>query len=284
MRGVNFFTHSNALESLAFFIGQNVMKKLIEVSKNVIGNSEVNAVSARDIHKFVGSKQDFSHWIKSRLKQLGALQGVDFIDDKIIVKGINNLDVVKSIEYYVTIDIAKHLGMMERNENGYKIRQYFIDIEKNETVKALPSMSEAANAAVIFAEAMRLPDSGKLMLFETVNKSYGSPMTLPSYAIDSGTQVSGSSRATFSVTHLLKEHEANISPIAFNKLLEEDGLIVTLSRESFNKGKAVVKPYKSVTEKGLAYGKNVTSPQNPRETQPHWFGDSFSELLNELGL
>lgn len=259
------------------------MKKLIEVRKNVIGNSEVSAVSARELYLGLGlAVQHWSAWSKTNIEQNEFFsQGVDFIKLPIIGNA-NTPNPPK--DYAISIDFAKHISMMAKTAKGHEYRGYFLELEKTETVKAIPSMSEAANAAVIFAEAMRLPDSGKLMLFETVNKSYGSPMTLPSYAIDSGTQVSGSSRATFSVTHLLKEYGANISPIAFNKLLEEDGLIVTLSRESFSKGKAIAKPYKSVTEKGLAYGKNVTSPQNPRETQPHWFSDSFSELLNKLGL
>ncbi|MNL51849.1 hypothetical protein D3C87_1749840 [compost metagenome] len=39
----------------------------------------------------------------------------------------------------------------------------------------------------------------------------------------------------------------------------------------------------SVTEKGLKYGKNLTSPQCPRETQPHWYVDRFLELADLIG-
>ena len=35
----------------------------------------------------------------------------------------------------------------------------------------------------------------------------------------------------------------------------------------------------SVTESGLAYGKNVTNPKNQRETAPHWYEDTFDKLL-----
>jgi hypothetical protein len=88
---------------------------------------------------------------------------------------------------------------------------------------------------------------------------------------------SGSSRATKSLTELLAGKP--LSAVAFNKILEALGYLETLTR---NSTKGATKSYKSVTEKGLPFGKNVTSPQNPRETQPHWFVDSFEELYSSM--
>lgn len=39
---------------------------------------------------------------------------------------------------------------------------------------------------------------------------------------------------------------------------------------------------KSLTVKGCMFGKNITSPANPRETQPHFFESRFPELLKLL--
>ncbi|MNE95408.1 hypothetical protein D3C80_1934900 [compost metagenome] len=39
----------------------------------------------------------------------------------------------------------------------------------------------------------------------------------------------------------------------------------------------------AITDKGLRYGKNLTSPQCPRETQPHWYVDRFPELVELAG-
>jgi phage anti-repressor protein len=71
----------------------------------------------------VESKQEFSSWIKKRLESLGAIDKEDYltIDKKV------NRQILK--EYIVTIDIAKHLAMMERNKKGKEARQYFISIE-----------------------------------------------------------------------------------------------------------------------------------------------------------
>ncbi|EFN7956874.1 DNA-binding protein [Escherichia coli] len=43
-----------------------------------------------------------------------------------------------------------------------------------------------------------------------------------------------------------------------------------------------IKKFWSLTAKGCMFGKNITSPANPRETQPHFFESRFPELLKLL--
>ena len=43
-----------------------------------------------------------------------------------------------------------------------------------------------------------------------------------------------------------------------------------------------IKKFWSLTVKGCMFGKNITSPANPRETQPHFFESRFPELLKLL--
>jgi len=44
------------------------------------------------------------------------------------------------------------------------------------------------------------------------------------------------------------------------------------------------KGYWCVTDKGQAFGKNLTAPQSPRETQLHWYRDRFLDLLTLVGM
>ncbi|MGN8278710.1 Rha family transcriptional regulator, partial [Pseudomonas sp. SMN5] len=85
---------------------------------------------------------------------------------------------------------------------------------------------------------------------------------------------------TKSATALLKDHGIRYAPAAFNRALEARGYLTQLKRKN-SKGEMV--DFWSVTEKGLQYGKNLTSPQCPRETQPHWYVDRFLELAGLVG-
>ncbi|MNG27757.1 hypothetical protein D3C84_1129230 [compost metagenome] len=85
---------------------------------------------------------------------------------------------------------------------------------------------------------------------------------------------------TKSATALLKDHGIRCAPAAFNRALEARGYLTQLKRKN---SKQEMVPFWSITEKGMAFGKNLTSPQSPRETQPHWYVDRFLELAKLVG-
>jgi hypothetical protein len=55
-----------------------------------------------------------------------------------------------------------------------------------------------------------------------------------------------------------------------------------LLEELHRPGKGGTKYFKSLTQAGLRFGKNLINPRNEREVQPHYFEDTFDELLEEL--
>lgn len=114
------------------------MNEIINITTTTINNEEVNAVNARELHDKLGSKRDFSNWIKDRLE--GFAEGEDFTVAKI--GDGKNRGRFAPIDYIVSLDVAKHIAMLERNEQGRKIRQYFIEVEKEfrrKTSKTLPA-------------------------------------------------------------------------------------------------------------------------------------------------
>jgi phage anti-repressor protein len=105
------------------------MKNHFNITNAVINGEEQLAVNARELWTALQSKQEFSKWIKDRLADFE--EGVDYRFDKIVKTGAAGVTGKQLYhEYTLTLDTAKHLAMLERNEIGKKIRQYFIEFEK----------------------------------------------------------------------------------------------------------------------------------------------------------
>lgn len=143
---------------------------------------------------------------------------------------------------------------------------------------------QAVQLADVIATALRVSNSGRLsMVRQAVGMHDPANLPLvPVYAIDAPSDsVAGSSEPTHSASHLLRKHGTTLSAQAFNRLAEAAGYLETLTRQG---SRGQEKQFKSVTQEGLRYGKNVSNPQSPRETQPHWYDSRFEELMTELGI
>lgn len=100
------------------------MRDIINISKQIIGEIEVNSVNGREIYTALEIKQDFSSWMKKQLKVLGLEENVDYIT----LTQKRERQILK--EYIITLDTAKHIAMASRTAKGKEIRNYFIQIEK----------------------------------------------------------------------------------------------------------------------------------------------------------
>ena len=117
------------------------MHELIPLQLQTIDGNAVETVNARELHAFLESKQDFSNWINNRIKQYNFMENQDFIlvlnqQNKVSNKIIENPKNPKNKggrptkEYFLTLDMAKELSMVERTDKGKQARQYFIECEK----------------------------------------------------------------------------------------------------------------------------------------------------------
>ncbi|MDH0718230.1 antA/AntB antirepressor family protein [Acinetobacter junii] len=106
----------------------NIANNPIQFSNVVLGNEQQLGVNARDVHAALEVKTDFSDWMKRRIKQCKFEENYDYM---LILKKEEQVSGAKYLnEYIISIDMAKHLGMMERNNKGHEIRKYFIEQEK----------------------------------------------------------------------------------------------------------------------------------------------------------
>ena len=106
------------------------MKDLIPINTDENGS---RTVDARDLHRFVESKRQFSNWIQHKIETFGFVQDADYIKLNIYVKSESK----PKTEYHLSIDMSKELSMLEGNEKGKQARQYFIRKEKQANQQAL---------------------------------------------------------------------------------------------------------------------------------------------------
>ena len=125
------------------------------------------------------------------------------------------------------------------------------------------------------------PSSQMMMLSKIAQQNGLDAGFLPGYAVDAAPgSMDGSSMPTKALSALLREHGVALSASAFNQVLKAHGYLKRLTRKNSH-GSEVA--FWSITDMGLQYGKNLTSPSCPRETQPHWYTERFVELVKRVG-
>lgn len=136
------------------------MNELIKITYN----NDRPAVSARDLHDFLEVKTAYKDWFP-RMCEYGFTEGEDFCS--FLSESTGGRPAQDAV---LTIDMAKELCMIQRNEKGKQARQYFLQIEKDwnspekvmaralqiagDKLKRLENKVEADVPKVLFADAV----------------------------------------------------------------------------------------------------------------------------------
>lgn len=244
-------------------------------------NNGKRAVNARDLYLFLGyDKSQWARWYTTNIINNDfAEEGIDYQT----FDTMSNGNATK--EFALSIDFAKELSMLARNERGKQARKYFIACEDKlkeavtkgyvTTSTANPqqqlTMKDKMQAASWAAKFLNLNDASKLLMAQQILAPTG--LILPEYTNSKG--------FLLSADKLLKSNGVNMNSHKFNLMLQEKGYVTYRERPSKSKG---TKRFPVLTAKGLKYGENQVHPKNQAETQIRYYEDKFPELLKELGL
>lgn len=86
----------------------------------------IQAVLGRDLHRFLQVKTRYNDWFQ-RMAEYGFEQGKEFYS--ILSKNPDQHGRPQQ-DHVITLDMAKHIAMIQRSPQGMQARQYFIDVEK----------------------------------------------------------------------------------------------------------------------------------------------------------
>lgn len=100
-------------------------QQLIPIKEN--DNGEI-AVSGRMLHEFLEIKTPYTKWF-GRMIEYGFTENIDFVavGQKCPIANGGYQEV---LDHDMTLNMAKEIAMIQRNEKGKQARQYFIAIEK----------------------------------------------------------------------------------------------------------------------------------------------------------
>ena len=120
------------------------MNELIKVDYS----TDRPTVSARELHEFLEVNSEYSHWFK-RMCEYGFSEGQDF--SPFLTESTGGRP---AQDAQLTIDMAKEICMIQRNEKGKQARQYFIQLEKdwNSPEKIMARALQIANNKLRFLE------------------------------------------------------------------------------------------------------------------------------------
>lgn len=120
----------------------------IPVTPGHLNGQPVQLVDARQLHQFLAVGRDFSTWIKGRIEKYGFEAGTDFvvIDSPKWWNQSGRGGDRRSIDYFLTLDMAKELAMVERTPRGRQARRYFIECERQ--LRQLQQLVSASASAL----------------------------------------------------------------------------------------------------------------------------------------
>ena len=147
------------------------MNELINVTLN---DNHEPVVSGRQLHETLGVNSNYTTWF-DRMTDYGFTENQDYI----LLSNFGNQTGRgghNKVDHVIKLDMAKEIAMIQRTERGKRVRQYFIQIEKdfNSPEKIMARALLMADKKVHRLEAQIEADKPKVLFADAVSASHTS--------------------------------------------------------------------------------------------------------------
>lgn len=271
---------------LAFQTVEKPMSQLLVIDGVSVRRDIDGRYCLNDLHRAAGGEKRHqpSNWAslsqtQELIAEISSAPEITGADPIATIAGGNNQGtfVCKELvySYAMWISPAFHLKVIRTFDKVVSSREPALSV-------AADKMQAGVILLGFMQKSLNLSNSSVLGACQKLQEAVGLPNLAPQYAIDAPVDaVDGSSRPTQSLSALLKTHKIAMTGAQAYQQLAKLGVVEQKERRS-RSGSNGVKRFWALTAKGCMYGKNITSPANPRETQPHFFESRFADLLRLL--
>ncbi|MFC5920879.1 antA/AntB antirepressor family protein [Neisseria weixii] len=158
--------------------------QLIPTISGQIDGQTQPLVDARQLHEFLRVGRDFTTWIKGRISKYGFAENVDFSRSPVLGSGKNqglSFGGENRTDYFLTLDMAKELCMVEKSEIGRQARRYFIEMErvaKQGVNREYVALLESQNQALKTELARVAPQFVRIAFYHNVGLDMAEMRTL----------------------------------------------------------------------------------------------------------
>ncbi|MFP1762431.1 KilA-N domain-containing protein [Lonsdalea quercina] len=275
------------------------MNPLIVIDGVSVRRDQSGRYCLNDLHRAAGglSKHQPSNWMRldSTLGLIDELSrssnlrnGHPVTDLSYVYSPLNPVNVIRGGTEqgtYVSKELVYAYAMWISASFSLRVIRTFDSVMASVDTGHANDLVQAGVTLLGFMQSsLNLSNSSVLGACQKLQAAVGLPDLAPSYAIDAPAgSMDGSSRPTMALSTILKNRGINVRITEAYRRLESLGLVERRSRPSSSaRAKNGRREFWCVSHRGLSFGKNITSPNNPRETQPHFYESRVDELLSMM--
>lgn len=107
--------------------------QLLPLEERHVAGQAIETVNSWELHDFLEVRRNHATWIRDRIQQYGFIQDQDFVCSTNL--GSKGRGGHNRVDYFLSLNMAKELAMVERTPKGREARQYFIECERRVRTK-----------------------------------------------------------------------------------------------------------------------------------------------------